>query len=296
MALADVLSAMRSIILDTPALSSDELERRSQYRALFSGLSDHELIDLAKIDPSKFTIYTTSIFIGERNLLRDNFPLTIKLLERSWPVEFGGAFDLFQFVKELHRRRPWRSTDTVVLGENFRLCITEDLTALRRHEPALPDAALFELRIREIKKWPDDPIEARDSLTPGDLATRTVDGLVALEYVIPSCVRFEMFSYDLRTARRAVVNGEAPAETFKEQESALAGARDRDQYVTWLSLAPEIHDLLAAQPRAAKQPLYAVAECLADKNPALSEHDLFEKFLELTVALINNGVIVLLEP
>ena len=98
MALAGVLSAMREIILDAPELPEDQTARLKVFEKSFPQLTPSEREDLSKISPEKFGIYTTSIFVGEKNIIANNFPMTVKVLETYWPSESEGKFSLFKLT------------------------------------------------------------------------------------------------------------------------------------------------------------------------------------------------------
>src|SRR5690606_2413027 len=140
----------------------------------FEGLSDKELDDLAKIDPRGFRIYSNSIFVGEKRLIDNNFPLSINAIRRFWRELYGERFDLLWLVKKLHKVKPWHSTATTVLCRNFCEFICERYPELLSAAPYLEELLEFELLSRKIRRAPDDPL-CKSAITLSEFAALSVE-------------------------------------------------------------------------------------------------------------------------
>ena len=85
MSLSGVLSAVRQLVLDEIDLSANQDERRALYASRFTGLTELEVADLAKMEPARLALYTNSVFTAEGSILQRYFPLSYHrfILEQS---------------------------------------------------------------------------------------------------------------------------------------------------------------------------------------------------------------------
>ncbi|MCO6431487.1 MAG: hypothetical protein J5J00_11555 [Deltaproteobacteria bacterium] len=297
MSLSSVLSAMRQIILDAPALSADQSERLAAFKNLFPELTSEEAEDLSKVPPAKFGIYTTSIFAGERNLLQNNFPMTVALLKEAWKRCFGEELSLFKFAKEMHRVKPWTSTASTLLGRNFVEYLRDYLPQVLQDSPFLAELAELELFIRKVRKQRNGAFEACNGLAPENLAEMTVEMVMELEFIVPKCALFKQLGYDLISIRHEFMkDGSALPDHVPATPTAAAVGRNREGHPRCIALSQEIYSYLSVREKEKQQPIEELAEVyVGSQPPSLSEEELFSGFIAEVVRLAHNGVIALLE-
>lgn len=295
MALPAVLSAIREIILNEPELPRVEGERRLKIRAIFPQLTAEEADDLARINPDGFTVYTSSIFSGERNLLFRNFPMTIEYLRRNWKVISQGDFDILSLTKAVHRKYPWKSSSPVELCRNFKLFIKSELGEIVTAAPFIPDVAKLELMLRIVRRSPDNEIMPTESLQAEELARLTVGEVLSRSFIIPTFVELSTFSYDAVAARSEYLSqGKFTPETVSERVNYQALSRNRDCDLKWCELPRPIFLFLSKSPRAQKIPLSDLAEeFISTSAAAEDEQAAFREFIGLVANSINSGVMII---
>jgi hypothetical protein len=305
MALHDVQSAMRSLILDPLEIPEDQEERKSFLRKHFPKLSMDELEDLALVRPAALRTYTSSIYNAESGILRNHFPLTFRMLEEVWPANFGSRFDAVRFAKNLHVARPWKTSATLTLAENFRTHLLEDIPQLKAEENGIADLAALELHSLEIRRFPDTSSarEIVDSASGFETlcSELAVSDLLGLQIISPPWLRlFESRFAVLETREQFLENGSF---TRPERETSLvAGTRNNAHFLRWMALRLEefrFLERLAAPDNASTIGNLAEAFLLAeetDQNAETSEDVLFRRFLDFTVDLIDEGFIQIVLP
>lgn len=295
MALAALLSAMKEIILDIPDLPEGQDERQAYIKKSFPKLSEHEAEDLAKIQPSKFKIYTNSIFSSERDLLKRNFAMTIETLQKYWGNLSNKPFNMLQLVKDLHKISPWKSTHTVDLGRNFVEYIKNDLKKIKEYAPFIFELAEMELLLRLVRRSPDDGIMPKNSLALDELNAMTVEALLDLNYQIPTCVEFTDFNYDLIEARASFnENDKKTPEFIAPKKIYCSLSRNRDALQRWTEYAENFYQILKTDIRGTPLPLAGLAEkFLETADQRKSEEDLFKEFLETVYRCVETGVLVI---
>ncbi len=201
MTLNNVLSAVRTLILDEEAPTGSIDERHAALRLRFPELADAEIADLATIPPRRLNVYTDLVFAGERELLRWVYPVTFAVLHRLSPAAdddpwFGEAdFDL---VRAIHRFRAWKIGSTRMLAQNM-----ADFVSQHRRDwvdrwgglIALIDCERVET---DVFYAPDVDHQPMDLPSLADLS---VDELMALEVAQPSFVALRSFSHDVLTVQ-----------------------------------------------------------------------------------------------
>ncbi len=293
MALNAVLSAMREIILDTPPLPSTENERLKFFERRFPALSKEEREDLAKIDPQRFEIYTTSIFSGEKGILEKHFRITFALLARFWPKIYNQPFNAFSFVKELHALRPWRGNKTTALANCFLAHISQDRPELTRMLPYIEELAELEYLNLLIKRTPSENVSAANSLSSSAIAELTVEELLAKSITIPSYVQLYRFTYNITTYWREYYNNHkslpelAPIKLI----TWAVGGRTLHNFVSWSELSPNIYQLLESRPRTTTISVAELAEnFLEHAAPEQSEELLFAAFMQELQGMLSVGM------
>lgn len=298
MALADVLSAMREIILDAPILPADEAARQHFYRSAFPRLSGAEIEDLAKVPERQWRTYTSSIFAGERNILRRYFEVTFALLERAWPRISPEPFNAFELVRAMHRVRPWKDRAVSALADCFAGYLASDRPDIAAACPAALDMARLEIQAVYLRHAADDEFAPRDSLTPPDLNERTVAAVLELDMYIPSLVKVERFSCDAPALRREYYrSGEKLPDVIPAAASVAVAGRNANGFTRWTSVEPAVGAFFDTVPRTTRTPLGGLAEAFVAALPAeLSDTEMFTRFLDRCGELIAGGALILLEP
>lgn len=296
MALPAVLSAMREIILDEPKLPADAGERRALYSHIFPNLTSDELEDLSKIAPQGFQVYSNSIYVGEKNLIANNFPISIAVLKNHWSTITSQPFSLLSFMKELHKSKPWRSTTTMALCRNFSDYLHEAYPTLFESAPYLSDLLHLELCTRKIKKLPDDSKPPRASLPAKLLTAVTVGDLMESQFSIPTPNTFCKFAHDVITAREAFINsGGVFPDSVEAVGTTAALSRNERGYARWSRLSDQLYTFFVSQPRLTTLPVESRAEIIVEEKGigSDSEEALLSLFLISLAVLVENGVILL---
>ena len=157
--------------------------------------------DLAKIPPERLKLYTTSIFAGERNVLKGKFPISFKLLERAH-LQQGKRFDALEFVRGVHQRRPWQSDKVGDLAANFASFLLDDSQGLLEEIPGFRDMVELEFASFGV------PRALSDSVTPAhgvDLAGESalsLDKILEMSGFVPSYVQGRNFQYNVTEVYR----------------------------------------------------------------------------------------------
>lgn len=201
MALAAMLSALRTLILDLRELPSEAEARRALYAHIFPELSAPEVDDLVKIDPQKLGIYSTSIFTGEGKLLEAKLPMTWEALRRCWETCFHERPTYQQMARRLHALHPWRSnrTEDLVEGALEFIGTNIPLSDWRRLE-IVALANLERDRFYAARRIPNLPSIC---LPLEELTKLTVSELLAARCFIPSTTLLSEFDYAVLKARDA---------------------------------------------------------------------------------------------
>lgn len=294
MALPDVLSAMRSIILDPLQIPAEREERHSYYRSQFPKLSEIELEDLAKIEPKGFGVYTHSIFTAERGIIHNHFPITYAVLERSWERAYAEELDGYRMVRRMHELKPWRSATTHSLASIFVAHLREDLPELQRVAPELNEIAQLELMTLEVKRHPNDEnVETRKFVSMEETSRATVEALMEMQLSIPGCARFvEQERNVVETYREYHRSREY--QKPEESRTMAAGSRNRFNVPKWIGIGAGAFDLLKSKERMQPFAVTELAESvIADLDPESSEEAMFLAFLQALMGLVETGVVLM---
>lgn len=297
MPLADVLSAMRQIILEPPRLPEDAEARTESIKKLFPALTVEEAIDLAKIDPERFMVYTKSIFIGEGNILENHFPMTFALLRWHWPVVFPQEFSKYQLIKDLNTRYPWKAKDVPTFARNFLHYLENDMRGMRYACPELLDIARLEMCNLEMKRHSEERPADEKPLSDAILSL-TVDEVLNLAWRRPACSKALKTEFDVLETYFFFHdnNRTLPKSTEKNKMFGLGG-RNMECMPRWLKVGQKMFEAFEASVDGAARPLTVLAEkFLEDGAEGASEEQLFVEFLGMIVELAKAGAIVVTMP
>lgn len=294
MALANVLSALRVLILDGLDIPEELQAREGLYREKFPALTSLELEDLVKIPPSKFDIYTGTIFAGNRSVLSSHFPVSFALIEKDWAKTNKEKFNRYTFVQNLHEKRPWKSNETTSLAKSFIDYLSLDRKDLSQEIPGLLEMAEFERLSLVIKRERDLYVDSKDLVLTKDLSTLTVDQLLELEFNIPYCLRIAEFTYDVRSFRESFFKNDRTIKSKLEKKDILvAGARNRYNSLAWKEIEKPSKIFFEKAESGSKHKLSRLAEIYVEKISDQSEEEVFYQFLADTTKLIEIGGILL---
>lgn len=246
MALADVLSAVRELVLNTPPLTGERDVRRLALSKRFPKLDQQELDDLASIPPKRLEIYTNLIFAGEREMLRWAYPKSLKVIDRMLQDEGDErmASELeFELARELHRFKPWASQSVRELAANFQDFVNETHRDWLSTWPGLKDLVDFErieVEVFYALDFSGNPlvIEKLSTLSVGDLMTVTV--------ARPPYVALRAYDYDVLDVLRYYRENESlPDPLPSASPSVVVCGRNPDTLMPhWLALETAAHHTL----------------------------------------------------
>ncbi len=294
MALAAVLSAVRELILETDRIPEDEFGRRAEYRERFPALSPLEIEDLAKIVPQKIRTYTSTIFNGEKNILRDLFSGTIALLKSQWKKCYGTPFDLFEFTKDLNRKCPWHGNATVVLAEGLVRYIQEHRPEIVREAPEILDIMKFELFSMKIRRLAEarheQVLSSRDSLSK-----LTVAELMALRFKLNPPYAFVRFDHNVIGELQSYYRDDFFPAVLERRPQYSVVSRNSHNRLRWRELSAQLFEFLNSIGPSESRTLEELALVFAALNPTLpSEQELFTGFITLILGLMDDGVVVVI--
>ena len=261
MALADVLSAVRELVLDAGPPAGSVAQREAVLVRRFANLSAREIADLAAVPPERFGVYTDLVFAGQRSMLRWVYPLSLaaiaKLEQQAGDSRAAGEIE-FALARELHRRRPWQSASSRELAASFQSYVAEYRADLVGRWPGLADLIDYERSGLEVFYALDF---AGEPLAAGDMATLSVGELLAQVVARPPYVQLREYRIDVLTfAARLEMEPHAPDE-WPPADACLAvcGRSATSLMPVWLRLAPAEFAVLQGLPAGVPTPLNDLA-------------------------------------
>ena len=299
MPLADVLSAVRQLILDPIEIPADLESRRAEYGSRFPALRPEEIEDLAKMEPRRIRTYTDSIFSGQTTVLEDKFEITFQLIAERLKTAKGDKFYPFTFVREMHNKRPWRDVNTEGLGRNLVEYLRSDRPDIAEFAPEAAAVAEMELLSLQVIRAQDEALSARDTIPPGQLQALPVGALMELDLIVPAAVQFAVFDFDVPALRRFFYRNEKtlPDEPKERRTVYAAAGRDSEFYICWRELAPTVFEWLRSIKRSEPVTIEQLAGVVAESMPPGSEEvEVFRKFFELASDLSQAGIVILQRP
>lgn len=239
MALPDVLSAIRQLILDGPIPQGERAERRSALAARFADLSDDELDDLAGMPPERIAVYTRLIFNGERSLLQWAFPMSLAAIRRI-AVESGDTRPQreteFELMRDMHAFQPWRTPSSRALGANFQAFVERACPTWGEAWPGLYDLVDYE-------RCDQDIFYAMDvDAAPADveaMAAQSVDAWMETRVLMPPYVVVRAFLYDVLAVAGRWRREQALPESWPVPARcyAAAGRHPQTLMTSWVRLS-----------------------------------------------------------
>ena len=292
MALAGVLSAVRELILDVEEIPLTLEERRTTYHKMIPTLSSLEVDDLAKIPPEQVKTYTSCIYNGERSTLKSHFPMTLKVLERSWKGVYKTDFDSLALTKRLQRTRPWRGNTTEYLAQNFVDYVGEDLRELALAFPEAIELARMEFISLQIRRIKEENAKSKP-LAPSDLTKLTVTDLLALNFAIPQTTFLEEFRVNVVEVYKNFRESDEVSVPIAFEPVFAVGSRTADNYLRWQAIPSNIFNFLKSTPYRKPTEISDLAGAYSDiADPSCSEEELFSGFFNLLVSLMVSRVVV----
>lgn len=294
MALKDVLSTLRVVLLDDfAALPEDSDKRKQFFRENFPKLSDEEVRDFSIIDPKQFAVYTKTIFSGQRSVLKKHFPITFFLIEKYWPNGYQQNFSAYELVKRVHASRPWRGNSTASLIESFATFLSKDNPQLLASVPYLLEIVKIEQITLELRR----ALEQDQTSTSewSDICALNVSEFLSIEFCLSPTLRFVTFEFDILALYRDFHQNSSwvtdcdllPTVALKEVHAI--GVRRFDLAVRWLAVERDLFTVLQDE----VDDLNALAEAVFEQLPGQSEEAKFQEFVKLVHRLVINEVILL---
>ena len=283
---------MRSLILDRVELPESVEARRMFLRGEFPELSEAEADDLSKVEPKKLQIYTQTIFSGERGVLANHFPITFALLKKY----FDEDLNAFEFVRDLHAARPWKSYLTAGLTVGFVTYLRNDRPDILSVLPELPDAAQIEWLSLKTSRGLDPEGDPSQCLNLEELSQLTVGNLLELKAEFPPYVCTETFLYDVISYREEFrdLDFTLPDSRPVEKEIWAVSGRNLHQRVSWQNISQEIFEFIELQ---AHTPFTFsdFAEAAIDDFES-DQEQIFIRFMQLVTSLMQKGVLIIRKP
>lgn len=285
MALAGVLSAVRQLVLDGIELPPDRSGRHELYARRFTDLSDEEIEDLAKIEPSRLSLYTRSIFSAEGRMLRSYFPFTLGLLTRCSEEELSPA----EVARRVHGVAPWRGLHSPSLGVCFGQYIARHRADLLAREPAIEDVYRFEQAALEIRKAPNEEIPPQEQGVLARYASSSVDDLLALEVFVPSLTLVLSLSFDVRGGRGEFLKtGRIGAIAIHSH--TIVGGRPTDYGAEWCEVPKAFGDRVKHH-RGSTLTVALLAEAFLEEASYTSDVESFQAFFRVLEECIGCGAL-----
>jgi hypothetical protein len=199
MALSDVLSAIRELVLDEPIPDGDAGGRAKALGDRFPRLDSGEIRDLAAIDPARLSIYTDLIYAGQRSTLQWIFPVTFAVIHRFRGRPCSDADQNladFELTRDLQHRVPWRSSSTRQLAQNFQEYLAEFRPDLVAAWSGLNDLVDDERTDLEVFYAPDVPHSPTSSNDFQRILNVDVSALLELRLLRPEYVALRSYSHN----------------------------------------------------------------------------------------------------
>lgn len=295
MALKDVLSTLRVVLLDDFAALPQEVDQRAQFfREHFPELTPDEVSDFSKIEPKQFEVYTRTIFSGQRSVLKKHFPISFYLMQLHWSDVYQHNFSAFELVKRVHANHPWRGNSTTSLIESFTSFLANDNPLLLEAAPHLLDIVRIEHLALELRRALEQDLEpSADWLQVSNL---NVSEFLNVTYSPSETLRFVEFEYDVLPLYRNFHQNAAAQADAKQilppvprQKVCAIGVRRFDLAVRWLAVEPSVYAVL----QDGADELNTLAEAVIEELPGQSEEAKFQEFVKLVHRLVVNEVICL---
>lgn len=291
MALPEMLSALRQLILDDIPVVDPFDARMADYRDRFPALSRLEIEDLAKMPRDRLALYTTSIFSAQSKMLQRNLQFTFALLGPAWAAVYDEELCSYGLVRKVHARYPWKSTDAWIVARNLILYLENSEKEVVKKEPAILDAARFECLTWEMRKSLND-LSLPNLVDFSELSEFSVDDLLALRVTPTSSMRYLSTKFDVASARRSFQRETTEAlPEIPEEGVYQVGGRSRTFVVNWLPVSEQLFEVIsntALDNFHVSNLAEGFISGLPDGTP---EEESFIKFVQMLVSLMEIGAI-----
>lgn len=300
MALSDVLTTVKELVLNPGQLMGDIGNREVYLKERFPTLSGDEVRDLAAIRPERLAIYSNSIFTAEASLLARYFPVTTFEIKRAISsVRQEKEVSLYEVAQLINTVAPWRGIHSASLGESLIAFIKNyPFPNVTEVEPVLEIASL-ELAILRIRKALNSELEPLNVDAIKEISALTVGDLLHTEFAVPDLVQGVEATWDIATFRSEVLaDASAPKMYRLEAPEYLVASRAHDYGVQWVSVAKPIYDKILARRGHGGEPLEVLAQLFVEtcQEQYHSESEQFGEFLALILSLLNVGVLARVTP
>jgi hypothetical protein len=296
MTLPDMLSAVRTLLLDEAPPDGTTEQRRSALAKRFSQLSETEIADLAAIEPTRLTVYTDLIFAGQREQLRWVYPMSFEAMHRlAGANDTGttGGQDDFDLMREMHRHRPWRSGSTRDLARRFQEFICETRRELMADWLGLAELLDYERTELEVFYAPDVAFEDVSSLSLTDLS---VEALMEIPIFVPPFAAMREYQYDVLAIASGWSNDEGLPSPLPKPQSCLTvcGRSPQSLMPEWVRLTPEVFAALESLPDSSPATINDLASAYIEATSAdgRSEQELFADLFTQLSAMFSAGVLL----
>lgn len=292
MSLPEMLSALRQLILDDIPVIDPMDDRILDYQKRFPKLSTLEIEDLAKMPRDRLNLYTTSIFSSQSKMLERNLPFTFAVLNRGWKKMTGKSLNTFGFVRKVHSRFPWKSTDAWIVAQNVTEYLAKFEPDLIREEPALVDIARLETLTWEMRKSLNDkplPTQVEVDAIPA----LSVEELLALRVHISNSFGSLETDFNVAPSRRAFMWAEQETiSEITERKVFQVGGRSKVFVVLWEEVSKSLYKVF--EDFRGREDLHVsnLAEgFLSDLPEGTPDEESLIKFVQLLARLMELGVL-----
>ncbi len=300
MALSDVLSALRIVILDDFGKVPEDIhDRRILFTQKFPNLTKEELEDFIAIPSDRFGLYTGTIFSGQRSVLRNHFPVTFAVLKNAHEKNINKKFDAYDFVKNIHQTYPWKTNETSSLANNLISYITNNCADITSIYPYLPEIPLLEKLSLELKRLNENVFTNFESYSIDELNNLTVESLLEIKIFRPETTKLTKFEYEILPIYHKYHNSrelnEGELSSIKQSTNFAIGNRREDLAIRWIPINYEIFKLLSSIEHNESFSMSKFAEVFVDSSPQIdNEEEMFRNLFSFFTSLHGIGALVAL--
>lgn len=295
MPLADVLSALREVIItEASKLPSSVEEREEFFKSRFPNLSPLEIEDLVKIPPERFAIYTKTVFVGEANVLAKHLPLFFLLLKENWHLSSKKPFIKRALVQNAQKEFPWKSQNTYGLMKSVVSFLKKEHGTLFENLPYLEEVFMLEKLTLRTKRAANNKKQSRQKIKGEEISQLTVSALLELEFTVSKFCQFLNTSYDVISYRKDFHENEKkiPLEPPGKKSFHLISTRDSKHKIYWSQLTSSSWKFLKDLK---KEEFFSLKELatIFSENIKGDEEKAFAEFYNTLSFLLKNGALEL---
>lgn len=295
MPLADVLSALREIIITEASKIPQAREQREEFfKSRFPNLEPIEIEDLVKIPPERFAIYTRTVFTGEANVLAKHLPLFFLLLKENWHRTSNKSFTKRTLIQNTQKEFPWKSQNTYGLIKSVLSFLKKEHGILFDELPYLEDVLKLEKLTLRTKRAANNKKISKKEIKEEELKKLTVSSLLELDFRVSKNCQFLKTSYDIIAYRKDFYENEKtlPLESPSKEVLYLISHRDSKHKIYWSKLRDFSFNFLESLE---KEKLYSLKKLarVFSENIKEEEEKAFREFYNALSFLLRNEVIKL---